>query len=74
METGRIAHVTGHPITPTMLRQARRERDMLSPRHAAQLDWAQIGEFCPEQFEGDERKEYEDEAAKIERQWDNQPH
>lgn len=57
-----------------MLRQARQERVMLSPRHAAQLDWAQIGEFCPEQFEGDERKEYEDEAAKIERQWDNQPH
>lgn len=45
---------------------------MPSPRHAAQLDWAQTGEFCPEQFEGDERKEYEDEAAKIERQWDNQ--
>ena len=45
---------------------------MPSPRYAARLDWAQIGEFRPEQFEGDERKEYEDEAAKIERQWDNQ--
>ena len=56
-----------------MLRQARRERDMPSPRYAAQLDWAQTGGFCPEQFEGEERKEYEDEAAKIERQWDNQP-
>ena len=44
----------------------------MSPQFAARLDWAQIGEFRPEQFEGDERKEYEDEAAKIERQWDNQ--
>ena len=68
-----MACVKGHPITPTMLRQARPERVMPSPRYAARLDWAQIGEFRPEQFEGDERKEYEDEAAKIERQWDNQP-
>ena len=45
---------------------------MPSPRYAARLDWAQIGEFRPEQFEGDERKEYEAEAAKIERQWDSQ--
>ena len=72
METGRIAHVTGHPITTTMLRQARRESSM-SPQFAAQLDWSQTGEFRPEQFEGDQRKEYEAEAAKIERQWDNQP-
>ena len=56
-----------------MLRQARQEIDMPSPRYAARLDWAQFGEFRPEQFEGEERKEYEDEAAKIERQWDNQP-
>lgn len=44
----------------------------MSPQFAAQLDWAQDGEFRPEKFEGDERKEYEVEAAKIERQWDNQ--
>ena len=45
----------------------------MSPQFAAQLDWSQTGEFRPEQFEGDQRKEYEAEAAKIERQWDNQP-
>ena len=40
---------------------------------AAQLDWMTVGSFSPEQYQGDERKEYEDEAARIERQWDNQP-
>ena len=45
----------------------------MSPRIAAQVDWMQTGEFRPEKFEGDERKEYEAEAAKIERQWDSQP-
>ncbi|WP_177323380.1 hypothetical protein [Pseudomonas sp. M47T1] len=44
-----------------------------TPRLAAQLDWMQVGAFSPEQFTGDERKEYEDEARKIEREWDNQP-
>jgi hypothetical protein len=44
-----------------------------SPRLTAQLDWKTVGSFSPEQFSGDERKEYEDEAAHIERQWDNQP-
>jgi hypothetical protein len=39
----------------------------------AQLDWATVGAFSPEQFTGEQRKEYEDEAARIERQWDNQP-
>jgi hypothetical protein len=44
-----------------------------TPRTAARYDWAMFGAFDPEQFRGDERKEYEDEAIKIERQWDNQP-
>ena len=44
-----------------------------SPRLAAQVDWMQVGAFSPEKFTGEQRKEYEDEAARIERQWDNQP-
>lgn len=44
----------------------------MSPKFAAQLDWLQCGEFRPEKFDGDDRKEYEEEAARIERQWDNQ--
>jgi len=44
-----------------------------SPRLAAQLDWMQVGEFSPERFTGEQRKEYEDEARRIEKQWDNQP-
>ena len=44
-----------------------------TPRLAAHLDWMTVGAFSPERFQGDERKEYEDEAARIERQWDNQP-
>ncbi|MCP6691313.1 hypothetical protein [Pseudomonas donghuensis] len=44
-----------------------------SPRLAAQLDWKTVGAFSPDQFSGEQRKEYEDEAARLERQWDNQP-
>ena len=44
-----------------------------SPRLAAQLDWRSTGEFRPELWRGEQRTEYEDEAAKIMRQWDNQP-
>ncbi len=44
-----------------------------TPRLAAQLDWMTVGSFLPEQYQGDERKEYEDEASRIERQWDEQP-
>ncbi|WP_162998255.1 MULTISPECIES: hypothetical protein [Pseudomonas] len=44
-----------------------------TPRLAAQLDWMTVGAFSPERFQGEERKEYEEEAARIERQWDNQP-
>ena len=42
------------------------------PAVAAQLDWMKVGSFDPEQFEGEQRRQYEDEAARIERQWDNQ--
>lgn len=41
-----------------------------SPRMAARLDWAQVGAFLPEQFQGEQRREYEDEARAIEREWD----
>lgn len=44
-----------------------------SPRLAAQFDWMTAGSFSPERYQGDERKQYEDEAARIERQWDEQP-
>lgn len=44
-----------------------------TPAEAAQLHWRAEGEFHPAQFTGDQRKEYEAEAARIERQWDNQP-
>ncbi|QQE91023.1 hypothetical protein [Azotobacter chroococcum] len=44
-----------------------------SPRLAAQLDWMQQGSFRPELWQGEQRKEYEDERRQIERQWDNQP-
>ncbi|WP_200867659.1 hypothetical protein [Pseudomonas putida] len=44
-----------------------------TPRLAAQFDWSMFGAFSPERYQGDERKEYEEEAARIERQWDNQP-
>ncbi|WLI32900.1 hypothetical protein [Pseudomonas sp. FP818] len=44
-----------------------------SPKLAAQLDWRMVGAFSPDQFTGEQRKEYEDEARRIQRQWDNQP-
>lgn len=43
------------------------------PAVAAQLDWMTVGSFDPDRFEGEKRRQYEDEAARIERQWDNQP-
>ncbi|MBP5948503.1 MULTISPECIES: hypothetical protein [Pseudomonas] len=45
----------------------------MSPAMSAQLDWMTVGAFSPERFTGDQRKEYEDEARRIQRQWDNQP-
>lgn len=44
---------------------------MSTPRMTAHLDWALVGAFSPEQFNGDERTEYEDEARKIEREFDS---
>ncbi|WP_434681309.1 hypothetical protein J3P77_09455 [Pseudomonas sp. R1-18] len=46
---------------------------MSSPRLAAQLDWMTVGAFSPDRYQGDERKEYEAEQARLEREWDNQP-
>lgn len=46
---------------------------MNTPRMTAQMDWATVGAFLPEQFTGEQRKEYEEEQARIEREWDNQP-
>lgn len=46
---------------------------MNTPLMAAQIDWATVGAFSPEQFSGEQRKEYEDEALRLEQQWDNQP-
>jgi hypothetical protein len=45
----------------------------MSPAMAAQFDWMTVGSFSPDRFEGEQRKEYEAEARKIEREWDNQP-
>ncbi|WLG54039.1 hypothetical protein PSH77_15190 [Pseudomonas extremorientalis] len=45
----------------------------MSPAMAAQLDWMTVGAFSPERFTGEQRKDYEDEARRIQRQWDNQP-
>ncbi|MBJ2237030.1 hypothetical protein JFT61_19645 [Pseudomonas fluorescens] len=45
----------------------------MSPAMTARVDWMKVGAFSPEQFTGDQRKEYEDEARRIQRQWDNQP-
>lgn len=44
-----------------------------SPQEAARSDWSSVGEFVPEKYQDDERREYEEEAARIQRQWDNQP-
>ena len=44
----------------------------VSPAVAAQLDWMMVGAFDSERYEGEQRRQYEDEAARIERQWDNQ--
>jgi hypothetical protein len=44
-----------------------------SPELAAQIDWAEVGEFDSGKFSGAARKQYEIEASRIERDWDNQP-
>lgn len=44
----------------------------MSPAMVAQHDWRTVGAFSPEQFTGLQRKEYEDEARRLQQQWDNQ--
>ncbi len=44
-----------------------------NPQELARKDWAESGEFAPEKLQDEQRREYEAEAARIERQWDNQP-
>ena len=47
---------------------------MPTPELQAWKDWADVGEFNPDQYSDSElRARYESEALKIERQWDNQP-
>jgi len=43
------------------------------PALAAQIDWMMQGQFNPDQFDGEQRRLYEQEAARIEQQWDNKP-
>ena len=45
----------------------------MSPAMAAQFDWMTVGAFSPERLTGEQRKEYEEAARRIQRQWDNQP-
>lgn len=45
----------------------------MTPKAAAQTDWALIGEFMPEKYQGAERDEYEKEAQRIMQEYDNQP-
>lgn len=45
----------------------------MSPAMAAQIDWMTVGAFSPDRFTGEQRKEYEEAARRIQRQWDNQP-
>ena len=45
----------------------------MSPAMAAQIDWRTVGAFSPDRFTGEQRKEYEEAARRIQRQWDNQP-
>jgi hypothetical protein len=44
-----------------------------TPAIAAHIDLMKQGQFNPEQFDGEQRRLYEQEAARIEQQWDNQP-
>lgn len=45
----------------------------MTPEYQAQLDWAILGEFKPDQFQGEERKRYENAANRIIKQWECQP-
>lgn len=41
-------------------------------RMKAQIDWATTGEFNSDQYTGEAKQAYNQEAAKIMQQWDNQ--
>jgi len=46
----------------------------VSPAAAAQFDWITLGEFWPEQFhDPEQRRQYQEAAARIEREFDNHP-
>ncbi|SNS16581.1 hypothetical protein [Pseudomonas segetis] len=45
----------------------------VTPAVAAQYDWMTQGEFWPERFQGEQRKQYEQEQQRIQREWDNKP-
>ena len=44
----------------------------MTPEYQAQLDWAILGEFKPEQYQSEERIRYENTANQILRQWEYQ--
>ena len=43
---------------------------MMTPEMQARFDWVMVGEFRPDQFEGEDRKRYNQEASRIEREED----
>lgn len=49
------------------------ETTQVSPATAAQFDWMTLGEFWPERFQGEQRRQYEEAAARIEREFDSNP-
>jgi hypothetical protein len=49
------------------------QQQQQTPALAAQHDWMLQGHFSPEKFQGEQRKQYEQEAKRIEREWDRKP-
>lgn len=45
----------------------------MTPEYQAQLDWVILGEFKPEQYQGNDRIRYENTVNQILRQWECQP-
>lgn len=43
-----------------------------SAKRQAWIDWATVGEFNSSQYSGDARQAYNEEAARIQREWDRQ--
>ncbi|UNY40246.1 hypothetical protein KLEP174_gp69 [Pseudomonas phage vB_PcuM_ KLEP17-4] len=46
--------------------------DIEAAKRQAWLDWSTTGEFNSSRYSGDARQAYNEEAARIERHWDNQ--